>query len=148
MKITDINGNAIEVTNLEQAINQANEYRQCKPVNKGNSSFYRKQTAYWNDLHEKLIALKQTEHSSDKPVVTLHARPEMEYPVYNLSFRGTERFFQRADLMNSGYNWFEVVKTRFGWGSPANSGIEGNDWLGSTKAEATAKLIDKINKTL
>lgn len=59
MKITDINGQAIEVTDLDAAIEQAAYYKDCRhqpPEPVADS----RQQAYWADIYEKLIRLKKT----------------------------------------------------------------------------------------
>ena len=57
MKITDLHGCEIEVTNLKEAIKIAKRntgYSQDKSF----SEFDKRQKAYWTDIHEKLTAIK------------------------------------------------------------------------------------------
>ena len=58
MKITDLNGNILTVTDLSAAIEQAadiKDYRHHDPVFK---EFDDQQQAYWKDLYEKLLQLQ------------------------------------------------------------------------------------------
>jgi len=59
MKITDLNGYPIEVTNLDEAIRIAKEYKGYRHKDKSFSEFDKRQCAYWTDMHEKLSALKE-----------------------------------------------------------------------------------------
>jgi hypothetical protein len=58
MKITDLNGCKIEVTNIDKAIKQAAEYKGYKHSNKSFSDFDKRKNAYWSDIYEKLTAIK------------------------------------------------------------------------------------------
>lgn len=57
MKIVDINGEVIEVENLELALMQADDYRHYRVSQPTASDL--KQYAYWQDLYEKLHELKK-----------------------------------------------------------------------------------------
>jgi hypothetical protein len=59
MKITDLNGCLIEVTDLDEAIQISSDYKQYKHDDKSFSDFDKRQKAYWTDLHEKLTAIKK-----------------------------------------------------------------------------------------
>lgn len=58
MKIIDINGCAISVTDLEAAIKQANEFRQYNTDDEDMKMLVLKQQAYWQDIYEKLLGLR------------------------------------------------------------------------------------------
>ena len=59
MKITDLNGCLIEVTDLDEAIQISSDYKQYKHEDKSFSDFDKRQNAYWTDIHKKLIAIKK-----------------------------------------------------------------------------------------
>ena len=59
MKIKDLNGNSIEVTDLNEAIRISKQFTKYKHKNKGFSDFDKSQNAYWVDMYEKLIATKE-----------------------------------------------------------------------------------------
>lgn len=59
MKITDLHGCQIEVTDLGEAIRIAAEYKEYKHVNRSFSDFDKRQNAYWTDMYEKLTAIKK-----------------------------------------------------------------------------------------
>ena len=59
MKITDLNGCLIEVTDLDEAIQISSDYKQYKHEDKSFSDFDKRQKAYWVDIHEKLTAIKK-----------------------------------------------------------------------------------------
>jgi len=56
MKIRDIKGNWIEVTDLKKAIQQTGWYKEYRHVPMVESD--RERQEYWKDLHEKLLLLK------------------------------------------------------------------------------------------
>jgi len=64
MKIRDINGKWIEITDLEKAIEQTGWYKEYQHIPPVESDKERQK--YWSDLHEKLVKLKeqQNEQSS------------------------------------------------------------------------------------
>lgn len=64
MKITDINGQAIEVTDLNAAIEQAAVYKDCHHEPPEPIADSRRQ-AYWTDIYEKLIQLKVQQTNND-----------------------------------------------------------------------------------
>ena len=55
--ITDLNGLRKEVTDLDKAIEQAEYFKDCHHVPPVESD--KERQAYWADMHEKLIALKE-----------------------------------------------------------------------------------------
>jgi len=56
MKIVDLNGGEIEVGNLDLALMQADDYRHYRVSQPTENDL--KRYAYWQDLYEKLYALK------------------------------------------------------------------------------------------
>lgn len=59
MKVTDLNGCPIVITNLDQAIQIAQDYKEYKHKDKSFSEFDQRQKAYWQDMYEKLKAIKE-----------------------------------------------------------------------------------------
>jgi hypothetical protein len=59
MKITDIDGKAIEVTDVRLAIEQTEAYREFTHLNPTDEqkAFDAERKRYWTDLHEKLLQL-------------------------------------------------------------------------------------------
>ncbi|HRB71479.1 MAG TPA: 3-isopropylmalate dehydratase [Flavobacterium sp.] len=64
MKVTDLNGCDLEVTDLENAIEKTGWYKEYQHIPPVESDKQRQ--AYWSDLHDKLLKLKeqQNEQSS------------------------------------------------------------------------------------
>lgn len=60
MKITDLNGYSIEIQNLDEAIKISADYKEYKCEDKSFSEFNKRQKAYWQDMFEKLKAIKTT----------------------------------------------------------------------------------------
>ncbi|MEN9907989.1 MAG: hypothetical protein RLZZ540_1138 [Bacteroidota bacterium] len=58
MKVTDLNGCLIEVSNLDEAIEITKQYTEYQHEDESFSDFDRRQKAYWKDMHEKLTAIK------------------------------------------------------------------------------------------
>ena len=58
MKITDINGCQIEVTDLKEAIKIARRYKEYRHEDNSSSEFDKRQKTYWSDMYEKLTATK------------------------------------------------------------------------------------------
>ena len=58
MKITDINGCQIEVTDLKEAIKIATRHKEYRHEDNSFSEFDKAQKAYWSDMYEKLRAVK------------------------------------------------------------------------------------------
>ena len=61
MKIIDLNGFLIEVTDLDEAIKITTEYKEYQHQDQNDSDFDRRQKVYWRDMHQKLIELKKNE---------------------------------------------------------------------------------------
>lgn len=59
MKIKDLNGNSIEVTDINEAIRISKQFTKYKHKDKSFSDFDKRQNAYWVDMYEKLIATKE-----------------------------------------------------------------------------------------
>ncbi|MDV4129827.1 hypothetical protein CMT25_06685 [Elizabethkingia anophelis] len=59
MKITDLNGCEIEITNLKEAIKIAKRNTGYSHEDKSFSEFDKRQKAYWTDIHEKLKAINE-----------------------------------------------------------------------------------------
>ena len=60
MNVTDLNGCLIEVTDLDEAIKVTKEYKEYQHQDQNDSDFDRRQKAYWTDMNEKLMELKET----------------------------------------------------------------------------------------
>ena len=58
MKITDINGCQIEVTDLKEAIKIARRYKEYRHEDSNFSELKKKKKTYWSDMYEKLRAIK------------------------------------------------------------------------------------------
>ena len=59
MKITDLNGCEIEVTDLKEAIKIAKRNTGYSHEDKSFSEFDKKLKAYWTDMFEKLTTIKK-----------------------------------------------------------------------------------------
>ncbi|CAI9686744.1 hypothetical protein EAVNVH72_03475 [Elizabethkingia anophelis] len=59
MKITDLNGCEIEITDLKEAIKIAKRNTGYSHEDKSFSEFDKRQKAYWTDIYEKLTAIKK-----------------------------------------------------------------------------------------
>lgn len=59
MKVTDLNGCQIEVTDLNEAIRMTKRYTQYSHEDKSYTDFDKRQNVYWADMCEKLTALKE-----------------------------------------------------------------------------------------
>jgi len=55
MKVTDMNGHEIEITDLQLALMQADDYRHYRLANPTLMS--QKLQAYWEDFYQKLLKL-------------------------------------------------------------------------------------------
>lgn len=60
MKITDLNGCQIEVTDLDEAIEQAYYFKDCHHVPPVPYDIIRQ--VYWRNIYEKLLKLKSKEN--------------------------------------------------------------------------------------
>jgi len=59
--INDLNGDAVEVTDLNLALMQADDYRHYRLSGKRFMDLQAKQQAYWEDLHQKLLKLAESQ---------------------------------------------------------------------------------------
>lgn len=59
MKVTDLNGCPIEVTNLDEAIGITAQYKEYSHEDKNYSELDKRQKAYWTDMYKKLTAIKE-----------------------------------------------------------------------------------------
>ncbi|MDL2141635.1 hypothetical protein QQY79_03810 [Flavobacterium tructae] len=59
MKITDLVGCTIEVTDLKKAIEMAREYKEYCHANGSFAKLDKRQKIYWTDIYEKLVAIKR-----------------------------------------------------------------------------------------
>lgn len=59
MKVTDLNGCQIEVTDLEEALQITTEYKEYRHKDKRFSEFDKRQKVYWTDMYEKLTAIQE-----------------------------------------------------------------------------------------
>jgi hypothetical protein len=57
MEVTDLDGKNIEVTDLDLAIMQADDYRHYRVTSP--SEYQLHLYAYWKDMYQKLAALKE-----------------------------------------------------------------------------------------
>jgi hypothetical protein len=58
MKITDLNGDELEIDNLQLAIMQADDYRHYEHLNPQNRQTNEQRKAYWEDVYQKLLTLE------------------------------------------------------------------------------------------
>ncbi len=59
MKVTDLNGCQIEVTDLKEAIRIAKRCTKYRHEDKSFSEFDKRRKTYWMDMYEKLTVLKK-----------------------------------------------------------------------------------------
>lgn len=59
MYVTDLNGCLIEVTDLDETIRITADYKEYRHKDKSFSEFDKRQIAYWQDMYEKLKAIKE-----------------------------------------------------------------------------------------
>lgn len=62
MKITDLNGFQIEVTNLDEAIKVTERYKKYEHLDKGFSELDKRLNKYWTDMYEKLLKIKEKQN--------------------------------------------------------------------------------------
>lgn len=58
MKITDLEGNTLEVIDLEKAIQQAKLFKDFRHADKSYKKLDETLCCYWTDIYEKLLKLK------------------------------------------------------------------------------------------
>ena len=66
MKIKDLNGCTIEITNLNKAIQITKRYKQYEHENNGFSELDKKLNLYWTDIYEKLLKIKSQKERKTK----------------------------------------------------------------------------------
>ena len=66
MKITDLNGCEITVTNLDEAIRITAEYKEYEHLNDGFSDLDKRLNRYWTDMYEKLLKLKSKQNEQSR----------------------------------------------------------------------------------
>lgn len=59
IKVNDLNGYTIEVTDLKEAIQMAREFKDNRHEDKHFSDFDKRQNTYWTDMYQKLTAVKK-----------------------------------------------------------------------------------------
>ena len=64
MKVTDLNGCQIKVTNLDEAIRITAEYKAYEHINDGFSELDKKLKHYWTDMYKNLLNLKSKNEQS------------------------------------------------------------------------------------
>ncbi len=57
MKVTDLNGCPIKVTNLNEAIKITGQYMDFRHEDKSYSDFDERNKAYWTDMHNKFSSI-------------------------------------------------------------------------------------------
>jgi hypothetical protein len=66
IQIEDRNGENIEVLNLAEAIKQADYFRNFAHEDKLFEKFDKKRQAYWQDMYEKLVAIRNLDVEQNK----------------------------------------------------------------------------------
>lgn len=66
MKVTDLNGCQIKVTNLDEAIRITAEYKEYEHLNDGFSDLDKRLNRYWTDMYEKLLKLKSKQNEQSR----------------------------------------------------------------------------------
>lgn len=66
IQIEDENGENVEVNNLNQAIKQADYFRNFSHTDKLFEKFDQKRQAYWQDMYEKLMKISDLEVKENK----------------------------------------------------------------------------------
>ena len=59
MKVTNLNGYPIEVTDLNEVICITKRYTKYRHEDKNHTDFDKRPNAYWTDMYEKLTAIKE-----------------------------------------------------------------------------------------
>ncbi len=59
MKIKDLDGEEITVSDLDLAIMQADDYRHITTIDPEQLAFAIQRQAYWEDIYQKLLNLKR-----------------------------------------------------------------------------------------
>lgn len=102
MKVTDLNGCPVEVTDLKQAISIARQYKGYRHEDRSFSDFDNRQGAYWTDMYNKLVELKELLKQQQMKTIniTLYSFSELEKEAQE---KATELFRD----VNTDYNWWE-----------------------------------------
>ena len=66
MKVKDLNGCEITVTNLDEAIRITAEYKEYEHLNDGFSDLDKRLNRYWTDMYEKLLKLKSKQNEQSR----------------------------------------------------------------------------------
>ena len=66
MKVKDLNGCEIKVTNLDEAIRITAEYKEYEHLNDGFSDLDKRLNRYWTDMYEKLLKLKSKQNEQSR----------------------------------------------------------------------------------
>lgn len=66
MEVIDLNGCTIEVTDLDEAIKITAEYKDYQQEGNDFSDYNERQKAYWMDMYEKLMAIKNGQNNTFK----------------------------------------------------------------------------------
>ena len=66
MKVIDLNGCEIKVTNLDEAIRITAEYKEYEHLNDGFSDLDKRLNRYWTDMYEKLLKLKSKQNEQSR----------------------------------------------------------------------------------
>ena len=59
MKIIDLHGHEVEVTDLALSIMQADDYRHYRPIGTEAGVLHENRQRYWQDMYEKLLKLAE-----------------------------------------------------------------------------------------
>ena len=62
MKIKDLNGFEVEITNLDEAIQIAELYKNYEHLDKGFSELNKRLKIYWTDMYGKLLKIKSKQN--------------------------------------------------------------------------------------
>lgn len=65
INVTDLNGNNIEVSDIDEAIVITEDRKNYRHVNKGYEDFDKKQSIYWTDLYQKLITIRDQQYNKE-----------------------------------------------------------------------------------
>lgn len=60
MQITDLDGTVKTVIDIDAGIEQADSFRKLRHADPGYRELDKRLQAYWEDLYQKLVALKKT----------------------------------------------------------------------------------------
>lgn len=67
MLVTDLYGKSMQITNLPEAIRQAALYKEFRHVDTRFRNLDRELSAYWKDMHQKLLRLQTTSQGNESP---------------------------------------------------------------------------------